>query len=153
MHGTINQWISVRCLCKADRFRWQARRNRFCDCWKIDESRLAHSKSFLFNFTLALVRRQKRKTARRRSKARYLQAFAQCLCDINPITGERKGSCFGAYQGKIAVQLNESVRTFGNLQPSRCLCQLDMVSKTLWPCFPCKNFPIIVPTSRRSLFR
>ncbi|PAV61047.1 hypothetical protein WR25_10364 [Diploscapter pachys] len=85
---------------------------------------------------ISRVRRQKRKTARRRSKARYLQAFAQCLCDVNLITGERKGSCFGAYQGKIAVQLNESVRTFGNLQPSRCLCQLDMVSKTLWPCFP-----------------
>ncbi|CAB3404499.1 unnamed protein product [Caenorhabditis bovis] len=85
----------------------------------------------------AKVRRAKRKAkgkARLRDR-RYHQALAQCLCDINPISAERKGSCFAAFKGKIEIDTNT---TFGlwNLHTSRCLCQLDMVSKTLWPCFP-----------------
>lgn len=79
------------------------------------------------------VRRQKRKPKRRKHERRYHQALAQCLCDIDPLTAERKGSCFAAYKGKIAVDMTFSPRS---LHASRCLCQLDMVSKTLWPCFP-----------------
>ncbi|XGW10769.1 hypothetical protein V3C99_012346 [Haemonchus contortus] len=79
------------------------------------------------------ARRHKRKPKRRKRDRRYHQALAQCLCDIDPLTAERKGSCFAAYKGKVAVDISLSPR---NLHASRCLCQLDMVSKTLWPCFP-----------------
>ncbi|VDM57651.1 unnamed protein product [Angiostrongylus costaricensis] len=79
------------------------------------------------------VRRQKRKSKRRKHDRRYHQALAQCLCDIDPLTAERKGSCFAAYKGKISVDVLSTPRS---LHASRCLCQLDMVSKTLWPCFP-----------------
>ncbi|KJH44648.1 degenerin [Dictyocaulus viviparus] len=79
------------------------------------------------------VRRQKRKSKRRKYDRRYHQALAQCLCDIDPLTAERKGSCFAAYKGKISVDVSHTPRS---LHASRCLCQLDVVSKTLWPCFP-----------------
>ncbi|KAE9413773.1 hypothetical protein Angca_002758, partial [Angiostrongylus cantonensis] len=79
------------------------------------------------------VRRHKRKSKRRKHDRRYHQALAQCLCDIDPLTAERKGSCFAAYKGKISVDVLSTPRS---LHASRCLCQLDMVSKTLWPCFP-----------------
>ncbi|KAK6042727.1 hypothetical protein COOONC_19771 [Cooperia oncophora] len=79
------------------------------------------------------ARRHKRKPKRRKRDRRYHQALAQCLCDIDPLTAERKGSCFAAYKGKVAVDIALSPRS---LHASRCLCQLDMVSKTLWPCFP-----------------
>ncbi|KAK6739234.1 hypothetical protein RB195_020971 [Necator americanus] len=79
------------------------------------------------------VRRHKRKPKRRKHDRRYHQALAECLCDIDPLTAERKGSCFAAYKGKISVDISLTPRS---LHASRCLCQLDMVSKTLWPCFP-----------------
>ncbi|CAD6191735.1 unnamed protein product [Caenorhabditis auriculariae] len=84
----------------------------------------------------AKVRRAKRKTRRRKEKdRRYYQAFAQCLCDIDPLTAERRGSCFAAYKGRITVETNDT-NSIRSLHQSRCLCQFDMVSKTLWPCFP-----------------
>uniref|UniRef100_A0A1I7WY49 COesterase domain-containing protein n=1 Tax=Heterorhabditis bacteriophora TaxID=37862 RepID=A0A1I7WY49_HETBA len=86
-------------------------------------------------------RRQKRKPRRRKHERRYHQAFAQCLCDVDQLTAERKGSCFAAYRGKISLDFSSTPR---NLHPSRCLCQLDMVSKTLWPCFPCKFWTYIL---------
>ncbi|VDM91990.1 unnamed protein product [Onchocerca ochengi] len=65
---------------------------------------------------------------------RYHQASVQCLCQINSLTGERKkGSCFAAYKGNISIQLTDVLSRF---YPSKCICQLDSVSKTLWPCFP-----------------
>ncbi|ULU04323.1 hypothetical protein L3Y34_017240 [Caenorhabditis briggsae] len=85
----------------------------------------------------AKVRRAKRKAKGkpRLRDRRYHQAFAQCLCDIEPLTGDRKGSCFAAFKGKIEIDTN-STAGFMNLHTSRCLCQLDTISKTLWPCFP-----------------
>ncbi|CCF23432.1 Degenerin-like protein unc-105 [Caenorhabditis elegans] len=85
----------------------------------------------------AKVRRAKRKAKGkpRLRDRRYHQAFAQCLCDIEQLTGDRKGSCFAAFKGKIEIDTNNTAG-FMNLHTSRCLCQLDTVSKALWPCFP-----------------
>ncbi|CAI4232087.1 unnamed protein product [Auanema sp. JU1783] len=79
------------------------------------------------------VRRSQIKPRKRKEERRYHQAFAQCLCDVNPLTAERKGACFAANKGKISVELGYSI---SNLHPTKCLCQFDSVSKTLWPCFP-----------------
>ncbi|VBB26492.1 unnamed protein product [Acanthocheilonema viteae] len=69
---------------------------------------------------------------------RYHQASVQCLCEINGISGERKkGSCFAAYKGNISIQFTDALARF---YPSKCICQLDWVSKTLWPCFPHKTW-------------
>ncbi|VDK83305.1 unnamed protein product [Litomosoides sigmodontis] len=69
---------------------------------------------------------------------RYHQASVQCLCEINAVTGERKkGSCFAAYKGNISIQFTDVLARF---YPSKCICQLDWVSKTLWPCFPHKTW-------------
>ncbi|KAM3718505.1 Degenerin-like protein [Dirofilaria immitis] len=65
---------------------------------------------------------------------RYQQASVQCFCQINSLTGERqKGSCLAAYKGNISIQFTDVLSRF---YPSKCVCQLDWVSKTLWPCFP-----------------
>ncbi|CAG9530017.1 unnamed protein product [Cercopithifilaria johnstoni] len=72
------------------------------------------------------------------SNRRYHQASVHCLCEINSLTGERKkGSCFAAYKGNISIQFTDVLARF---YPSKCLCQLDWVSKTLWPCFPHKTW-------------
>uniref|UniRef100_A0A915PQI3 Uncharacterized protein n=1 Tax=Setaria digitata TaxID=48799 RepID=A0A915PQI3_9BILA len=72
------------------------------------------------------------------SNRRYHQASVQCLCEINSLTGERKkGSCFAAYKGNISIQFTDTLARF---YPSMCICQLDWVSKTLWPCFPHKTW-------------
>lgn len=74
------------------------------------------------------------------SHRRYLQVYAQCYCEINRLSGERKrGSCFAAYRGKISLVFDDN-RQLHNFHPTKCLCQLDWITKTVWPCFPCKNF-------------
>ncbi|CAD5215699.1 unnamed protein product [Bursaphelenchus xylophilus] len=66
---------------------------------------------------------------------RYLQVYAQCYCEINRLSGERRsGSCFGVHKGKIALSFIDN--NLHNFHPTRCLCQLDWTSKALWPCFP-----------------
>lgn len=83
------------------------------------------------------------------SNRRYHQAFVQCLCEINSVTGEReKGSCFAAYKGNISIQFTNVLARF---YPSKCICQLDWVSKTLWPCFPRKLlfFPLTTSSLNR----
>ncbi|CAJ0959859.1 unnamed protein product, partial [Mesorhabditis belari] len=78
------------------------------------------------------VKRGKRRVNKAQNR-RYHQVFAQCLCDVDAITGERKGGCMAAQQGKISFGF-EAMQF--NLHPAKCLCQLDTVSKSLWPCFP-----------------
>ncbi|CAD5211340.1 unnamed protein product [Bursaphelenchus okinawaensis] len=66
---------------------------------------------------------------------RYLQVYAQCYCEINRLSGERRsGSCFGVHKGKIALNFIDN--NLHNFHPTKCLCQLDWTSKALWPCFP-----------------
>uniref|UniRef100_A0A915B2H7 Degenerin n=1 Tax=Parascaris univalens TaxID=6257 RepID=A0A915B2H7_PARUN len=78
--------------------------------------------------------REKRETLNETRIRRYHQVYAQCICEVNALSGERKkGSCFAAYKGNISITFSETIQRF---HPSRCICQLDWVSKTLWPCFP-----------------
>uniref|UniRef100_A0A0K0EM92 Degenerin-like protein unc-105 n=1 Tax=Strongyloides stercoralis TaxID=6248 RepID=A0A0K0EM92_STRER len=78
--------------------------------------------------------RKKREEPNTESR-RYLQVLAQCYCEISILSGIRKkGSCFAAYKGNISLTFTGN--NLHNFHPSKCLCQLDRVSKTLWPCFP-----------------
>ncbi|TMS35153.1 hypothetical protein L596_002611 [Steinernema carpocapsae] len=78
--------------------------------------------------------RRKRQLSNESKTRRYHQVYAQCFCGINRISGERKkGSCYAAYKGKVSLNFADAMQHFS---PTRCLCQLDWVSKTLWPCFP-----------------
>jgi hypothetical protein len=80
--------------------------------------------------------RRRRQHSNESKRRRYHQVYAQCYCELNKLSGERKkGSCFAAYKGKISLSFAENV--LHNFHPSKCICQLDTVSKTLWPCFPC----------------
>uniref|UniRef100_A0A0N4ZC81 Degenerin-like protein unc-105 n=1 Tax=Parastrongyloides trichosuri TaxID=131310 RepID=A0A0N4ZC81_PARTI len=80
------------------------------------------------------IARRKREESNNESR-RYLQVLAQCYCEISTLSGIRKkGSCFAAYKGNISLTF--SGNNLHNYHPSKCLCQLDRVSKTLWPCFP-----------------
>ncbi|KAF8363029.1 unc-105 [Pristionchus pacificus] len=85
----------------------------------------------------AALRKRQRQKRRRKEPRRYHQVFAQCLCDTDESTGLRKqGSCLSAKKGKIEVDVSATESTPLSLYPSRCLCQLDVVSHALWPCFP-----------------
>uniref|UniRef100_A0A0K0FBV5 Degenerin-like protein unc-105 (projected from Caenorhabditis elegans ortholog unc-105) n=1 Tax=Strongyloides venezuelensis TaxID=75913 RepID=A0A0K0FBV5_STRVS len=78
--------------------------------------------------------RKKREEPNSESR-RYLQVLAQCYCEVSTLSGVRKkGSCFAAYKGNISLTFTGN--NLHNFHPSKCLCQLDRVSKTLWPCFP-----------------
>ncbi|VDM40283.1 unnamed protein product [Toxocara canis] len=79
--------------------------------------------------------REKREAQHNETRTRrYHQVYAQCICEVNALSGERKkGSCFAAYKGNISITFSESIQRF---HPSKCICQLDWVSRTLWPCFP-----------------
>ncbi|KAK0395432.1 hypothetical protein QR680_001279 [Steinernema hermaphroditum] len=78
--------------------------------------------------------RRKRQLSNESKTRRYHQVYAQCFCGINRISGERKkGSCYAAYKGKVSLNFADAMQHFA---PTKCLCQLDWVSKTLWPCFP-----------------
>ncbi|CAJ0564660.1 unnamed protein product, partial [Mesorhabditis spiculigera] len=79
------------------------------------------------------VRRGKRRVNKAHNR-RYHQVFAQCLCDVDTISGERKGGCIVAQSGKVSFGFTSA--TPFNLHPAKCLCQLDTTSKTMWPCFP-----------------
>uniref|UniRef100_A0A0M3JUD3 Degenerin-like protein unc-105 (inferred by orthology to a C. elegans protein) n=1 Tax=Anisakis simplex TaxID=6269 RepID=A0A0M3JUD3_ANISI len=69
---------------------------------------------------------------------RYHQVYAQCICEVNALSGERKkGSCFAAYKGNISITFSDTIQRY---HPSKCICQLDWISKTLWPCFPAKTW-------------
>nr|CAD2184833.1 unnamed protein product [Meloidogyne enterolobii] len=88
----------------------------------------------------ALIKRRRRELARKARlegfERRYLQVYAQCYCEINRLSAERKpGSCFAAYKGKISL-LFATGSQLQNFHPTKCLCQFDWISKTLWPCFP-----------------
>ncbi|EFO27882.2 amiloride-sensitive sodium channel [Loa loa] len=86
----------------------------------------------------AINSRQARAVPLSISNRRYHQASVQCLCEINSLTGERKkGSCLAAYKGNVSIQFTDALARF---YPSKCICQLDWVSKTLWPCFPHKTW-------------
>ncbi|CEF60105.1 Na+ channel, amiloride-sensitive family and Degenerin family-containing protein [Strongyloides ratti] len=81
-----------------------------------------------------IIERVKREEPNNESR-RYLQVLAQCYCEISTLSGIRKkGSCFAAYKGNISLTFTGN--NLHNFHPSKCLCQLDRVSKTLWPCFP-----------------
>ncbi|KAI1727475.1 amiloride-sensitive sodium channel domain-containing protein [Ditylenchus destructor] len=70
------------------------------------------------------------------NERRYLQVYAQCYCEINRLSGERKrGSCFGIYKGKVSLDVADGFNLH-NFHPTKCLCQLDWISKSIWPCFP-----------------
>jgi hypothetical protein len=80
-------------------------------------------------------KRRKRQLGNESKNRRYHQVYAQCYCEINRISGERKrGSCFAAYKGQVSLTFGSN--NLHNYHPTRCLCQLDWISKTLWPCFP-----------------
>uniref|UniRef100_A0A7E4WDD4 Degenerin-like protein unc-105 n=1 Tax=Panagrellus redivivus TaxID=6233 RepID=A0A7E4WDD4_PANRE len=82
-------------------------------------------------------RRPKRQfaTANEAKNRRYHQVYAQCYCEVNMLSGERKpGSCFAAFKGKISLSFTDN--QLNKFHPSKCLCQLDATSKSLWPCFP-----------------
>ncbi|GMT14574.1 hypothetical protein PFISCL1PPCAC_5871 [Pristionchus fissidentatus] len=85
---------------------------------------------------ISLKKRQRQKR-RRKEPRRYHQVFAQCLCDTDESTGLKKpGSCFSARKGKIEVDVSATESTPLSLYPSSCLCQMDVISHVLWPCFP-----------------
>ncbi|CAI5442925.1 unnamed protein product [Caenorhabditis angaria] len=83
------------------------------------------------------VRRSKRKTGskHRLRDRRYHQAFAQCFCPSQSVSRASHGSCLAISKGKVEFFANSS--NIGlSLHSTRCLCQFDITSRTLWPCFP-----------------
>uniref|UniRef100_A0AAF5RWC9 Uncharacterized protein n=1 Tax=Wuchereria bancrofti TaxID=6293 RepID=A0AAF5RWC9_WUCBA len=97
-----------------------------------------HLESYGISAAIENARKEAAKSRQTRaslvSNRRYHQVYVQCLCEISSVTGERKkGSCFAAYKGNISIQFTNVLARF---YPSKCICQLDWVSKTLWPCFP-----------------
>ncbi|KAL3084435.1 hypothetical protein niasHT_035237 [Heterodera trifolii] len=83
-------------------------------------------------------RRQLQKKARetKNFERRYLQVYAQCYCELSRLSAERKrGSCFAAYKGNVSLSFGVDTQLH-NYHPTKCLCQLDWITRTLWPCFP-----------------
>ncbi len=68
---------------------------------------------------------------------RHHPVYAQCICQVNPISGLRqRGSCFAVHKGQVSIDFGGASPL--NFHPSKCMCNFDTWSKTLWPCFPCK---------------
>uniref|UniRef100_A0A183CJD3 Degenerin-like protein unc-105 n=1 Tax=Globodera pallida TaxID=36090 RepID=A0A183CJD3_GLOPA len=83
-------------------------------------------------------RRQLQKKARetKNFERRYLQVYAQCYCELSRLSAERRrGSCFAAYKGNVSLSFGVDSQLH-NYHPTKCLCQLDWITRTLWPCFP-----------------
>lgn len=116
---------------------------KFCKFFKFQENKIPIEIDFLKKtpFTDNKPRRPRNIPKKFTTHRRYHQVSAQCLCEVNSLTGARKkGSCFAAYKGNISIQFDDSLARF---HPSRCICQLDWVSKTLWPCFPRKHLSFL----------
>uniref|UniRef100_A0A914RGD6 Amiloride-sensitive sodium channel n=1 Tax=Parascaris equorum TaxID=6256 RepID=A0A914RGD6_PAREQ len=70
-------------------------------CCKIQE---AVKKSEVIYEHLGSKQREKRETLNETRIRRYHQVYAQCICEVNALSGERKkGSCFAAYKGNISI--------------------------------------------------
>ena len=103
-----------------------------------------NSKKINYQFIKFLVIKRRRRELARKARLegferRYLQVYAQCYCEINRLSAERKPgrcvnginkiviftyfSCFAAYKGKISL-LFATGSQLQNFHPTKCLCQV-----------------------------
>uniref|UniRef100_A0A914VEX6 Uncharacterized protein n=1 Tax=Plectus sambesii TaxID=2011161 RepID=A0A914VEX6_9BILA len=77
--------------------------------------------------------RRKRETPQ--VERRYHPVYAPCVCAVSALSGLRKsGSCLPTHKGAVLGDFGST--TPSNFRPSKCMCDFDTWSKTLWPCFP-----------------
>lgn len=72
---------------------------------------------------------------------RFIAVSAPCVCKIDKLNGQREeGSCLPSHKGTVLTDISTATTgaQFQYLQ-ARCVCILDRISYTPWPCFPSKS--------------